>query len=396
MSANPLRILLVCRSFPAHRAGGMEWHAQDVLEGLMAAGHEVHVLTSPLPSQPALRPLSPNGSLTQLGIRRAGAYSPPFLLQLPRVARTICRRHGIHIIHAQGFAGLPIVLRGSGPPPVVTTIHGTLWSETPLDHRTRRLLTPLNRLRALWHFKHRLALWPLWKSFLLERPALITDSEFTARELRREASALRPLVVPLGMDISRFPAAPRGSQPLSTLLAVGRLERLKGFEILLRALAVLKMDSTWRLVLGGTGPESEHLQGLARSLGLSDRVEFPGRLTDKDLARCLRSADLFLNPDLGQPAFGLTIAEALVCGTPVLASNTGAHPELVGEGDGALVPAGDVPAWAAAIADFIARLPEPPDARAARETHARARFARGRMIEGLLKVYRATIGAAEG
>lgn len=434
MTRRPLSILLVCRSFPAHRAGGMEQHAQDVLDGLMRAGHTVHVATTRLPTRPALRSLEPNGELLAFAGDGEGHYDARFLLELPRRCRELCRAQPVDIVHAQGFAGVPLAIARLGVP-LVTTIHGTLLSETPLDPRIRRHRSPAQRLRDVWRFKHRLAFWPIWRGFLALRPHLIVDSEFTRRELLREARRLDPVVVPLGIDLDRYlregareafdpeaqalrPHAEVAARPL-LLFAVGRLEPIKGFDILLRALAKARIAKPWHLVLAGAGPDRVRLERIAAHPALRGRVTFAGRIAHEQLVRWLAAADLVINPDQGQPAFGLTNAEALVLGAPVLASRNGAHRELLTPEDGWLVsnqnPArsatvalakGDkrratiaapadivsspaaISAWPHALERATVRLPEPDTTRARRAARARHRFARERMIERLEAAYR--------
>ncbi|MDK2972833.1 MAG: hypothetical protein PWP23_2588 [Candidatus Sumerlaeota bacterium] len=404
MTARPLNILLVCRSFPAHRAGGMEWHAQDIADGLAARGHTVHIATTRLPATPALRPLRTNGEIIEIGGRGDGRYSLEFLRRLPAEVRALCRRTRIDVIHAQGFAGIPLAPGRRALPPVITTIHGTLFSETPLDRRAWPTLSPRQRLAALWRFKHRLAAWPLWRAFLRSGMPFIADSAFTARELRREGVRAPVAVVPLGIDLDRHPRGARlafdaatgrlvapsliSGEPPLLLLALGRLERIKGFATLLDACAHLPRTRPWRLVLAGDGPDRARLEARAAALDIADRVFFAGRLAPEALADWMASADVFLNPDQGQPAFGLVLAEALVQGAPVLASRVGAHGEVLRPGDGRLLPAGESHAWTAALAAALDRLPEPPARRTRRAHRARTRFTRDAMIDGLEALYR--------
>lgn len=389
----PLRILLICRSFPHHRAGGLEWHIQDVAEGLIAAGHTVSVITTPLPPQPAVAPLEVNGDVLELG-GRSGAYSGGFFAGLASSAtRRWIRAQHPDIIHAQGFAGVAASPLFREIAPVLTTIHGTLWSETPL----RNLKDPVWSLR--WRYKHRYAFAPLWKRWLARTPPVIVDSDFTAEELRREVPAFRaPLaMVALGMNLDRYRSgdrmAARGALRLPAeaivLAAVGRLEPVKGAELLLNAfLAVADEDPRLHLVLGGEGSLLPRLRRAVSEAGLGDRVRLPGRLPQEDVPGLLMGADLFLNADQGAPAFGLANAEALLMGTPVLTTDAGAHREVVlPPRDGALVPPRDLAAWTAAQRDLLHQLPEKEADRNNRAQRARNRFSRDTMISGLLNAY---------
>ena len=166
------------------------------------------------------------------------------------------------------------------------------------------------------------------------------------------------------------------------------MERIKGFDVLLRGLAAAKLQRPWQLVLAGDGPDRPRLERLTQELGLAEQVQFSGRIPSEELVVRLGQADLVLNPDQGQPAFGLTLAEALLMGVPVLASRVGAHREVLGRGDGLLVPPGEVKAWARALERAAASLPETPEKRHRRMLRARQRFDRQLMIQRLLAVYR--------
>lgn len=390
----PLNILLVSRSFPAHRLGGMEQHAQDVLDGLIEAGHTVHLATTCLPRKKSSVPLKTNGTITTLG-SKCGEYNVSFFRELRTAMRILARKHHIDVIHAQGFAGITLA-SAHGLPPVLTTIHGTLWSETPLDRRIRPMRTSRERLRDLWKFKHRLAFWPVWNWFLGLRPRLIVDSQFTALELRRSHPQLRPHVAPLGIDTRRFIAAKtrtfdanhgcldgeKTSPSPPLLFATGRLEPIKGFEHLIRVLDELPANFACNLVIGGDGPARSDLEKLAKGLRPPKRVFFTGKIPAEELADWYASADVFLNPDQAHPAFGLANAEALLCGTPVITTPNGAHPEVVRRGDGVLLPAQDYKGWASAICQLI----DSPD-RTKRRERAQKRFARQRMITRLERAY---------
>lgn len=184
-------------------------------------------------------------------------------------------------------------------------------------------------------------------------------------------------VIPLGLDPDHFaPAA--GQRPLrpgDDLLVgyVGRLAAHKGVHVLLDAVAGRDRDRL-RLRIAGAGPEEQALRDLARALGVTDRVEFVGPLDQTDLPDFYRGLDVLAVPSLTTPGwveqFGRVAVEAMACGVPVVASDSGALPDVVG-GAGLLVPPDDAEALRAAlvrIADepgLAARLREQGLARAA-------------------------------
>jgi glycosyltransferase involved in cell wall biosynthesis len=122
-------------------------------------------------------------------------------------------------------------------------------------------------------------------------------------------------------------------------------------DVLVDAWRLAGLGDRAELVIGGTGPESERLALQAR--GLSN-VHLVGFVPDEDLADLYRSARIAVMPTRTGEGFGLMAAEAMACGTPVVATRQGALPEIVWEGvNGMLVPVEDPGAMASAIVDVI-------------------------------------------
>lgn len=116
------------------------------------------------------------------------------------------------------------------------------------------------------------------------------------------------------------------------LLYVGRLVRLKGIDLLLRACAAIRKEGTeFRLVLAGDGPERENLQLLAKESGLDDLV-FLNEVPIEEMPALYRRADLMVLPTLDD-VWGLVVNEAIFTGTPVIASKfAGCAEELLPPG----------------------------------------------------------------
>jgi hypothetical protein len=145
----------------------------------------------------------------------------------------------------------------------------------------------------------------------------------------------------------------RGGEP--TLLTVARHDPVKGIDVLLRAMTLV--PSPTRVVIIGSGPETGRLEGLRDELGLGDRVEL------RSLPWDVRAADLMWAYDgLVLPSrlegFPVTIVEAMLAGTPVVATDVGSVREAVRDGDtGWVVAPEDPDALAGAIAELVADLP---------------------------------------
>jgi glycosyltransferase involved in cell wall biosynthesis len=139
-----------------------------------------------------------------------------------------------------------------------------------------------------------------------------------------------------------------GERPF--VLSVGTIQPRKNYQRLIQALA--KLNSPVALVIiGSKGWKYEDIFNEVARLDLAERVHFLGFVADADLAALYSAATLFVYPSLYE-GFGLPVLEAMACGTPVVASNQSALPEVVGEA-GLLVNPRDVEAMAAAIARLL-------------------------------------------
>jgi len=128
------------------------------------------------------------------------------------------------------------------------------------------------------------------------------------------------------------------------VLALGRLHKAKGLDVLLRAAAKLPEVFVW---IAGEGPERAQLEGLARELKLEQRVKFLGWRNDR--AGLFKAADVCVYPSRDEP-FGNVVVEAWSCGVPLVATASVGPKWLIKDGEDALLtPIDDVDALATAI-----------------------------------------------
>ena len=211
----------------------------------------------------------------------------------------------------------------------------------------------LATFHALWLAKHAgaRALWFTWQNLnrryplpfrLIERYSLshadygIAGSTGAAAIWREKGYAGPLAVIPqFGVDPEIFAPRQKGRDPDQGFLIgyVGRLVPEKGLDLLIEALA--KIDGVWRLSIVGAGPEQQQLEVLSQRLELTDRVSFEGCLPSTRLPAFYRELDALVLPSRSQPnwteQFGRVLIEAMSCGIPVVGSDCGEIPNVVGD-----------------------------------------------------------------
>ncbi|NJN97666.1 MAG: glycosyltransferase family 4 protein [Anaerolineales bacterium] len=177
-----------------------------------------------------------------------------------------------------------------------------------------------------------------------------------------------------------------GQQPF--ILSVGTIQPRKNYQRLIQAFAAL--DPALALVIvGSKGWHYEAIFNEVARCGLTGRVHFLGFAADADLPALYSAARLFVYPSLYE-GFGLPALEAMACGTPIVASNQSALPEVVGEA-GLLVDPCDVEALAAAMSRLLADTALRQQFALAGQARA-AQFTWGEMAAQLLDLYQTLLG----
>lgn len=195
--------------------------------------------------------------------------------------------------------------------------------------------------------------------------AWVACSHFNAWQIAHHYKRF-PQVMFNGVDVAAFSPAARapglrqqlGFADNDVVFAfAGRLVGWKGLAVAIKALAEPALAGLpVKLLLIGDGDARAGLGELAARLGVADRVVFQAPVPHRELPKYYAAADGGVFPSIGDEAFGITIAEAMACGLPVVASHIGGIPEVVGnEGAcGLLAPAGDPAGFAAAMAGLAA------------------------------------------
>jgi glycosyltransferase involved in cell wall biosynthesis len=160
------------------------------------------------------------------------------------------------------------------------------------------------------------------------------------------------VVIPNGVDADRFKPARPQAGPRKRIVYAGHLTATKGVDVLIDAFFLLKREQA-DLVLDmfGSGPLRDSLRDKAVSLGLAGDVIFHGSVPD--IEHRLSSACVFVQPSLVE-GMSNVILEAMAAGLPVVATTTGAAPEIIQDGvNGLLVSPGSVDQLYAAVARLL-------------------------------------------
>ena len=393
MNPERLRIVLLSRAVaPWHGVGGLERHVADMTRHLVRRGVRVTLVTPP-PGRhmeeedsvalPGLDDAVADGRLETrfvpyvtfpfAGRRgttildRVTAY-PVFGRRAGRVAQRLVERGGVQIVHGLGASALGYAQARArdriGTVPFIFNPQG-LEEFGGTDPSRARLKT--------------LAYRPLQAAVRACSDAadrVIATDEVLAPVVQAHLAVGedRLRVIPNAVDLDAIDAlasranphgngrVPRGGEG-ALLLAVGRLEANKGFQVLIEALARLSGMSgarTCHLVFVGDGPRRSALQRQAHEAGLGDQVHFVGRLPDDVVQQWYADATLFVHPTLYEGSSLVTL-EAMANRCAVVASAAGGIPDKVQQGvTGWLVPPGNADALARAIAGALsnrARLP---------------------------------------
>lgn len=221
----------------------------------------------------------------------------------------------------------------------------------------------------------------------------------SAAQVSRAKGYAGPLaVVPqFGVDPDLFEPAPQREERPFTIGYVGRLVEEKGVHLLLEAAA--RLDHDWRLRIIGSGPERAALGALAERLGIAYRIAWVDWAASTEMPAHYHRLDALAIPSLTRPnwkeQFGRVITEALASGVPVVGSDSGAIPDILGDA-GLIVPEGDV----SALAGALTRLHRDPALRSDLAARGRSRvlqyFTHAQIAAATVAVYKDMIQQSPG
>jgi glycosyltransferase involved in cell wall biosynthesis len=369
--ARPLHIaLLGYRSQP--HGGGQGIYLHYLSKALVEAGHRVDVLSGPpypeldprvrlvhIPSLDlfvhglgSLRPrhLLSYSDMVEWLSKLTGGFAEPYTFGR-RVRRHLQQkgRHHYDLIHDNQSLSYGVLALQEAGFPVVTTVHHpvTLDLQLALDAAgSARARLLIRRWHSFLHMQRRV---------VRRLRHVITVSERSRRDIEREFGVPRGTVdlIYNGIDTAVFrPHGEIARRPLRLMATASADAPLKGLGFLLEAYAGLltRYPGLELLVVGRPRTGGATAQLLTR-LGIEDRVKFVAGISTGELVRLYAEATIAVVPSLYE-GFGLPAGEAMACAVPLVSTDGGALPEVVGDA-GVLVPAGDTAALTGAIADLL-------------------------------------------
>jgi glycosyltransferase involved in cell wall biosynthesis len=336
-------------------AGGAEKVVRLVTDGLRDRGHQVNVIATD-------HRLAGQRSFADVVVPEVRGNAPVRIARFfwhqegyRQVKEAVARiRPDVVHLHTIGLFS-PSVLSATGGFPRVLTVHGpedwTLellsWNLPSRSSGSGRLSVPDTARYAYLRFLQR----PAYLARLRGIDRVLTPSAYFARSVGRDVPTVPTHVLPNGIELPASSPVPDTSR----LLYVGRLETVKGPDVLVDAFAsVVRTNPRAQLTLIGRGPLQSRLEEQVARLGLSDNVSVTGYVSDEEKLAAYHRSTAVVIPSVGPENFPTVALEALGVGRPLIASRMGGLPELVAPGEnGFLVEPGDPAALARAMSRVL-------------------------------------------
>lgn len=330
MAAGKLRVLVVADVSAEQVIGGAERMLVNHLRALHEAGHHIEVLTRQ-PSPDAPLSVEVFGAIREHRLPYHGSRGWSGLKQLQMEAAGWWHRHWNDfdcVVAEQPFTAWALMKAGCRLPRL-QVCYSFAFEEFLTRHAGR------------WNIKDRLAAMAMRKlegDIYRSANSLLVLSRYTEQRFEEVfgISGNSILVSPGGVELPRLPEGSRGEirsslgwrGPVVTTLR--NLVPRTGVDMLVEAAGLLKErfpDLRWCVI--GQGALMAQLKAQAETLGVADRIDFAGFLSEAEVKRRLYAADLFMLPTRDLEGFGLVTLEANACGLPVIATPVTANKEVV-------------------------------------------------------------------
>jgi N-acetyl-alpha-D-glucosaminyl L-malate synthase BshA len=322
-----MKVGIVC--YPTH--GGSGVIASELAISLAKKGHEIHIVSYAPPFR--LRSFHPNIFFHEVEIASYPLFKyPPYALGLATKLVELVETYDLELIHAHyaiphaASAYLAKQILDPRGIKIITTLHGTDITLVGTDRSFHRVI-----------------------KFAIEKSDGVTTVSNSLKQqtiqefnLEREIRVITNFIDPDRPSLYRNQCdrksyAPQGEK---ILMHASNFRPVKRVRDVVRIFEKVRAKIPAKLILIGDGPERKFCKQMVKELKLDDDVKFLGE--QDHLEPLFFCADLFLLPS-EKESFGLTALEAMNCGVPVIASDTGGLPEVITHGEtGYLYPVGEI------------------------------------------------------
>jgi glycosyltransferase involved in cell wall biosynthesis len=405
----PLRIALLSYRSKPH-CGGQGIYLRHVSRELAALGHHVEVfsgqpypelepgpLLRTLPSldlyrdedpfrTPHLREYRDWIDVLEVATMWTGAFPEPRTFGIRAVRALRDRLADFDVVHDNQVLATGMLRIAQLGLPLVTSIHHPISVDRRIELKAARGLSRLTKWR--------------WYSFVRMQARvarqvgpIMTGSESSKADILRDfrVSPEHVRVVPLGVDTRLFHPRPAPRVPGRMVAVASADSPVKGVATLLRAYAKLITERDAELILVSKLTPDGPTARLLADLALGGKVKFVSGISDEELAELLASAEIAVVPSLYE-GFSLPAVEHMASGTPLVASRTGALPEVTGDA-ALLVTPGDPEELAAALRSLLDSPAERDRLSAAALERVAERFAWQAVARATVAEYRRAIAA---
>jgi glycosyltransferase involved in cell wall biosynthesis len=375
---------------------------------LLNQGHDVHVIVGP--PYPALKkgitvhyirnneyfikgrrtmidPAEPFNILGPINFyeyfsSRFGAFPEirAFSIRAYLKLRELLQKTEFDIIHDNQCLGYGLLLIKTLGIPVIATIHHPLYID--LANIIDTASTFFNAGRAVMFYP---VLMQKIVSKRLDHIIAVSEDSKKRNNIHFGVPLEKQTVVYNGLDRGVFRRLKNVRKIKGKVIFVGNvIDKKKGFGYLLRAMRNVVDDLKLTVVDGGS-PHRKGIEDLIAQLGLRNRIEFAGMASTEELVRHYNEAEIAVVPSLYE-GFGFPAAEAMSCGTPVVASDGGALPEVVGNA-GIIYPARDEFALAEALNNLYSDRKKMRDCGESGSERVKRYFSWEKAVDNMVQIY---------
>lgn len=327
-----MKILAIAADIDPENLGGAEWHFVEVVRRLAPNVEEITILAT---SKHNLANLFGNNNVKIININYphiVNLYSLLFILfSLPIAFRQHKKEQPTLIWAKQEF-----------PQGVVAGVL-KLFTKTPIYLTCQSARLHKDELVIKGRMPGFLKDWlsnqaEPFLSYAFRNADVVGAVSRFSGENAKKLGARKIEIVPNGVDLSDFKF--KGSKNMTNLkiITTSSLIYRNGIDILLHAVSLLPSRMTWSLQIAGSGPEEENYKRQAKTLGITTRVKFLGRVKNTEIPKLLNSSNVFIRLSRAE-GFGTSFLEAMAAGVPVIATNAGGITDfLKDKANGLVVP----------------------------------------------------------